>query len=638
LIFAEPLGIDARGRVWAATPSCGLPFGVTLGSRKPNGDRSIMPQLDVNTYLAQTPLPDQTEIRCYVYHENSDTLAALYSDPYLRHLVANPLVGTATEPFDQAYVLDGSYSIKLFDQRDKRLAELDDLVLTTPIASPFVHQFKSVDAVFKDTLLSYAPTGAQHSAVAGHTVYAQLESLSYTVAPAAANDHAIETAGGVKLYIADPNIIDVRAFNPDPDADAATELQAAINLWIERLEAQIPCMLRIPCTYSFQTGLVFAFTKNIFIGGALDMRGGQLVSDLQTPGTAISFTTVAGVRNLSFYDFHIRGSANDTVTVLIDGGSPSSTPQQFVYNWQFYSPKIEDAPVVGMKWTGNYFESQMFGPWIICNSLAPDTYGCWLEDTNTANPSSMDIYGGSMRGGTHALFSDHVSDVKIFGGTYLNSGNECIAMLSNIAGGINGAHIENAYDGNPGTGQAGVLMTNSGYAHDLYGTSNNGNNDTLMEVFSAGLGIEISGLRMTGGVSEALIVRSGSQRLKLYGVPRNLISFADIHAERGTGFSDRGRIKRVPSASGTQTIDIAEHDWYDATLVGNVSLAAPSNPVAGDELLVTLQQGTSGGNSVTWSSAYLVKTPIDTGASKRTAWTFRYTGGAWLEVSALAGL
>lgn len=597
-----------------------------------------MSQINVNNFPTGISEASLAGAKCHVYVKQSDTLAALFSDPYLRNLTSNPLVADANGVFKLAYLLDGAYSVAFTDARGAPLMTAQNILATEPLTSPNVHHFTSVSALFGDMLLSYDATQTQHYAAPGDRVTASTEGLCYVIASATATDHDVETASGIKLYLADPNIVDIRAFNADPNADASAELQAAIDLWIKRLEDQIPCMLRIPCTYSFQTGLVFNFTKNIFVGGALDMRGGHLISDLQSPGTAITFSTVAGTRNLSFYDFHVVGSTNDTITVLIDGGSPSSSPQQFLYNWQLYSPKVENAPNLAMKWTGNFFECQMFGPWVMCTNHAPGTYACLMEDTNTANPSSMDIYGGSMRGGFHALFTDKVSDVKVFGGTFLNTGAECVSMVSNIAGGISGAHIENAYDGSPGTGQAGVLMTNAGFVRDLYGTSNNGNNDTLLEVYSAAQGIEVAGLRVSGGVTDALIVRSGSQKLKLYGVPRELIDFADIHAERATSFSDRGRIKRVPSATGSQTIDVAEQDWFDATLAGNVTIETPTNPVAGDELVITLQQSATGGNTVTWSAFFVVKTQIDPTASKRTTWTFRYTGGAWLEVSALAGI
>jgi len=79
-------------------------------------------------------------------------------------------------------------------------------------------------------------------------------------------------------------------------------------------------------------------------------------------------------------------------------------------------------------------------------------------------------------------------------------------------------------------------------------------------------------------------------------------------------------------------------DWLDLTATGNVTIGAPSNGVAGDELTVTIRQDATGSRTVTWNAGFIVKTAIDATANKYTTWRFRFSGGAWIETSAAAGV
>lgn len=455
----------------------------------------------------------------------------------------------------------------------------------------------------------------------------------YQVAASGASDHHVTTAGGVKLYLTSLFQIDVRAFGATGIGDDAVPLQAAIDLWVSRLQDGHPCFLRIPGKYTFSTGLLASFTSVVFAGGGIDMRGGKLISALSSSGVAFELRSRTEVRNLTFYDFQVRGSANDTVTCLWDGGSSAATPKQFLYNCQWYSPKVENAPAVAWRMTDNFFECAIFAPWLICTSTTAGTYACWLEDTATSNPSSIDIYGGSMRGGQYALYSDDVGDVKVFGGTYLQSGNYCISMQNNISGGLDGVHVENAWVGGSGSNLAGVRMTNSGYVRGLYGVSDGtGAQDTALNVFGGGQGITVDGVFVAGNTTSAIYVAHGSTAVNIRGVPRSRIVFAALAEQRSTGIERQGVTVRNAAATGTITLNMDAQDYYDAVLSGNVTFAAPTSGVAGDVLTITAQQAASGGPfTVAWNAVFVVTTPMATTASAKTTWTFRFSGGAWVE-------
>jgi hypothetical protein len=369
------------------------------------------------------------------------------------------------------------------------------------------------------------------------------------------------------------------------------------------------------------------------------MRGGKLVSNLSAPGVAFELRSRTEVRNLTFYDFQVLGSANDTVTCLWDGGSAGASPKQFLYNCQWYSPKVEGAPAIAWKMTDNFFECAIFSPWFICTSTSAGTYACWLDDTVASNPSSIDIFGGSMRGGINALYSDQVGDVKVYGGTYLQSGNECINMVSNIAGGVDGVHVENAWVGGSGSNLAGIRMTNSGYVRGVYGTSNGvtGAQDTVLTLFGAAQGISVDGVYVSGNTTKAIFISNGSTKVNVRGVDRSRMAFHSLTEQRSTGIERQGVIIRNTAATGTITLNMDDQDCYDAVLTGNVTFGAPTNGVAGDELMILVQQAASGGPfTVSWNALFLVTTPMATAASARTAWNFRFSGGAWIETVANA--
>jgi hypothetical protein len=110
------------------------------------------------------------------------------------------------------------------------------------------------------------------------------------------------------------------------------------------------------------------------------------------------------------------------------------------------------------------------------------------------------------------------------------------------------------------------------------------------------------------------------------------MTFAFLDQQRSTGIERQGVLVRNDAATGTITMNMDNQDCYDAVLAGNVTFAAPTNGVAGDELTVLCQQASSGGPyTVSWDAVFVVTTPMATAASARTTWNFRFSGGAWVE-------
>jgi len=521
--------------------------------------------------------------------------------------------------------------------RQFRLSTASPVIGTTDIAFVdstvvcFKMQYKTVADMLADT------TGYEFF-VPGDFVHVIDGDFSYRVLAEGALGHVSNAAAApVQADVLSGGVLNVRAFGAEPgDGDSAAAIQAALDAWIEQLEAGEACTIRIDDRYTFGTPLLVSFTSQVVGGAVWDQRGGKLASSVAT-GTSLEFRVRTQVRGLKLDSLFIDGSGTDDVTVLFDGGSASVTPKEYLHNLVLNQPRVENAANVAMKLTGNVFESAIYNPFLICTANAVGTYALFLEDDATSNPSSIDIYGGACRGGEHALYST-IGDCKVFGGTYLNAFAENIFLKNSIGGGVMAAHVENAFEGNPGTDQAGIKITNHGYVRDCYGLSDNGNMDSVAKVYAGPAGVDVSGLRMAGGVSKKLIAVSGTGEIRATGVLRSESTIADLAAQRVTRFLNNGKVSRNASATGTITLDMDAQDIYDAKATGNVTFAAPINGRAGDELLIVLQQDATGGRTVTWNVYFQVKTAFDATASSRTSWRFFYTGGAWVEVSGIAGV
>jgi hypothetical protein len=99
---------------------------------------------------------------------------------------------------------------------------------------------------------------------------------------------------------------------------------------------------------------------------------------------------------------------------------------------------------------------------------------------------------------------------------------------------------------------------------------------------------------------------------------------------------DLKRSRQAPAYAASLTIDATAGEIVDVgALTGAITINAPTNPVAGQELIFLLLQDGTGGRAVTWNAAF-THSWSDTGntANKRASILFVYSGGGWLQVGA----
>lgn len=459
---------------------------------------------------------------------------------------------------------------------------------------------------------------------------------TYRVAAAVAADQHLTTAGGVKLYLYDMSDISFNALGADEGAaDNSTEIQLAFDLWIATIQGGKPSRLHGEGDLTITSPVVIESTSNLTVGGELDMTGCRIISDLGSAGIPVTFRNRALCRNIDFINLNIYGSANDTITCFFDCGDVTATPKAYFYGCNFKGTRIENAPNIAWQFDGNYFEFVIAESNVICTSTAAGKYGLYLRKTGSNNPSSVDIKGGSYRGGQYALYSV-CPDTKVFGGTYIETGEHCIFLQSSNASGCVGVHVENAWVGGSGSNKAGIKITNQGFVKDCYGTSNGtGAQDTVVEVFSAGAGVDVDTIFNTGSTTKAVYVPSGgATNLRIKNVQRSKIAFASLNENRAASVDGNGIVNRQSSASGTYSTAFLSDSVYthDFLLTGNVTFNAPTNMTVGDKLRIMVQQDATGGRTVTFNaSVFRAKTAVDTTANLRTSWEFVFTGGLWIE-------
>jgi len=426
--------------------------------------------------------------------------------------------------------------------------------------------------------------------------------------------------------------------------DASTELQAAIDLWVAQQEAGISSTLHVHEVYTTNSPLLANFdddTVDVVAGGGINMAGGKIISNLSSAGVLFEIRNRTEVRGLFFKYLHFQGSSNDTVTFLIDAGSNGVTPKQFIYNVVLRNLRVDGAPNCAFKVTGNAFEYDIENINLKCTSTTSGTYALHLEDTATANPSSINIRGAWLRGGENCLFVDSVGDVKIHGLTGLESGEYVVRLDNSIGCVVDSCHIESGWVGGSGSDLAGLRMSNSGMITNTTFTSNSvkGAQDTGIEVYSAAQGILVDNVVLSGDTTKSVNVLSGGAvGLRLQNVPRDKVTFANNADARLAGFDGGGRCLRNAAATGTIAVDRSAYDWIDLVATGNVSISTPTGGVAGDEITVSVKQDGTGGRSVTFSAGYATSLAADTTADLTTSWTFRYNGGTWIQVGGVPGV
>jgi len=426
----------------------------------------------------------------------------------------------------------------------------------------------------------------------------------------------------------------------DGSQDDSVAAQNVIDAWL----SVIKDASRVPAKLIFSEGemntsqqLLFTF-DGIIVNADVDFSGCKINSTIAGTDSVVKMTSTSTVRGITFHNLYIEGSGNENYGLEVDGGNQGAG-SRFFYNMTFLGMRIE-ACKTPLRMYGNYFESAIYDMHLVAAGTTAGTYAAHLSDLDdgatytSTSPSSIDIYGGSTRNGQYGLYLEDVSDVKIFGGTYIEAGEYNIYYKNGTGALLSGVHLENAHMDGAGSDNAAIYISGQGAIRDCFNTSNNGFNDTLVEIFANSNGVTVDKPRILGGVSKAILAVSGTGRINTYGVKRSLCTIPNIAAQRNISFNNNKNIvKSGGTTSGNITIDVDEQEIYEVTVNGNTNFQTPTNGVAGDHLYISVVQDGTGTHAVGFLG-FSNTTAASTTAGERTTYHFYYTGGAWIEIAA----
>jgi hypothetical protein len=432
-------------------------------------------------------------------------------------------------------------------------------------------------------------------------------------------------------------VIQGKSFSPkmigavgDFVADDYLPLVAFFNSVFSQLLAGIPVdIVGGNGVYGVSEGVKMTLTGNHVTPTNLDFSSLQIKALAGYSNTKPVFSIISkGTnRNLKFSGGLFDGSNIADDVFILDGGDKTSS--EFLYNCVLDFVRTKNGINTCLEITGNVFESSMMN----CHGQMQNTTGKVFNIVNRAPNalSSLEIFGGSTRGGLNGLYTD-AGDIKITGGTYIESGEYAVDCRSGTGALLSGIHVENAWEDGSGSDNAGINLTGSGTIVHCLGTSVNGIMDTVVDVFSSN-NIQVIGGSDLGGVSKVLRVKQNSASILTSGIKREKVSFATSSEESVTSFSDKGLVNRISSASGSITPDLNNFDTIDLTISANITLESPINGVTGDSLVIRMQQDGTGGHSISFGATFRLSTSPSIVASEQTMMEFYFTGGVWVEKS-----
>lgn len=358
----------------------------------------------------------------------------------------------------------------------------------------------------------------------------------------------------------------------------------------------------------------------------INLKGIKIVAGSGYANTKPLFSIKSEAVNRHIYikGGYFEGNSRVDTTFLLDGGDKTDT--QFLYNCVLQDNVIRGGILDSLKVTGNVFETAF----IDNHGQMANTTGKVFNFVNRSPNalSSIDVRGGSTRGGLNGLYSD-CNDIKIYGGTYIESGGYAVDCRSGAGNLLSGIHVENAWQDGSGSNNAGINLTGSGLLEHCLATSVNGIHDTLYDVFSSGAGVTVVSGYVLGGCDKTLRVKSGSSKVMTSGLLRSECVFPSTSEERLTSFSEKGLYQNSLTVSGSVTPNMDTYDTFVYNLTGNTTINATLNPVSGDVLKFIFKQDATGGRTVTLNAAYKGSPTINTSANARTCLTYIFGGGTW---------
>lgn len=384
-----------------------------------------------------------------------------------------------------------------------------------------------------------------------------------------------------------------------------------------------PQKIEIPVSKMIRNCHLSAYGSTLFFGAAGGIKvhstGTGLLSELTVKG----LRTNGGVRAVEF-------EANDDMN--------------FIYNMKLEDLDLAAFSESGLILSGNVFESSITD--FSAGSLQATGYCIHLLNVGDGIVSSVDVWGGNTRGGKHGLFVENpVSDVGIYGGTYLQAQNEGVRIDNAIGATVFRTHVEHNWRsaGSLAAGGAGLHMSGRG---TIIGVAGQNSPDTFQQYV---VSVFANDITVMGGGAGGTYTKYGRYQqsadgtLVLIGEAASNYDVVKDTELFPTQIASMLKSKRVAKTENSRrfgaviSIDLRRGNFIRVEeMTGPAQIANPANRsgVTGEEIMVELKQDATGGRTVTWGGDYAEgMTAINIGPYRSNRWTFVWSGGKWKQTS-----
>lgn len=306
----------------------------------------------------------------------------------------------------------------------------------------------------------------------------------------------------------------------DGVADDTEALFACFTAWLNDPGSNVTIP---PGRYRITDGLVLEMPSSV-LSSLIEGYGATIVMD-GSDDYGLRFTETDDFTS----HLTINGLGFDGCGMSFESGSTT-----WLYGLTLRDLVIREFGGHGINLAG-VFETQIHAPRISAAASNTTGHGINAVASGGVQPSSIDVYGGAVRGGLHGLYAAS-ADCKLFGGTYLQTAEEGIYLATDAHGAtVTGVHVENTWTSVAAQEDAGAGIFAAGpvVIEGCYGTQ-------------SGVGWQRWVVRVQAF--------SGSPSIVIGGRSDNMDAFA-----------------RVEGLSGAAVVLIGVEDHDDSTFAGTVS-------------------------------------------------------------------
>jgi hypothetical protein len=304
--------------------------------------------------------------RRYVYRADASSLSPLFSDPGLTIPQANPVISDENGEFAVCYLIDGRHRIILESPKGQPLQAPVEIAIQAPLTYDQGAEFPNVQAMLSDRKMSYFRSPNAHIVSKDEHIRVVYGGFCYRVAETDAQDHHLETDGGVKLY-ALPNgeaEFSARQFGAVEGSDISTALQAAIDAALYNVDRSGAYMANVLIDIHDAT-----LSRTIHVGyGGTDQKsiqlrgfGGMYTTSTEShTGTALTYTptngaafVIQGGRKPKLKGFTVYGQARDTIELVVGDDA-----------LDFFTPEVyDDKYWDGLLWSADVTPNNRYAPY-----------------------------------------------------------------------------------------------------------------------------------------------------------------------------------------------------------------------------------------------------------------------------------